>query len=117
MMKLTEILFFNPFKEYLLGDSSLSISIEKGAFTLCYLRKSITDLGVRFYREFPVSDSYPNPSEVVSTSMVVLSEGGIDVKDIILSVPREWVLIKVVELPLSVEENLTDVIADRKSVV
>ncbi len=111
MKRLTEILLYNPFEEHLGGGDAFSVTLDRGAFSLCHLRKRGRALEVEFYNRFPVSDPYPGPPEVVSTVKVVLSERGINVRDVILSVPREWVLVRPVELPLSVEENLPEVIA------
>ena len=111
MKNLKEILFYNPFEEYLRIDSSLSVAIEDHRISVCYIKRSPVSLRIEALQTLTISEKHPGPGELVSTTGMVLSDRGVKNKEIILSVPHEWVLTTNIELPGSVEENLSDVLS------
>ena len=46
MKNLKEILFYNPFEEYLRIDSSLSVAIEDHRISVCYIKRSPVSLRI-----------------------------------------------------------------------
>lgn len=111
MNRLKEILFFNPFEDYLRVSTSLSVTIMRGALFVAVLQKIPVGLYLKFSQSVGTTDQYASPSDAVSAVNVILTENNIKRGDMVLSVPDEWVFFRVFELPESVEENLAEVIS------
>jgi hypothetical protein len=109
--KVKEFLLYNPFEEYLKKRRILSVSIHQGTLSLAYLEKDMNRRGIRFSRSISFSEEYPEPSELVSSVKSVLAEIGDKGVEVVFCVPDEWILIVPVKLPVTVLENIGEVLA------
>ncbi|MBI4654629.1 MAG: PilN domain-containing protein [Nitrospirae bacterium] len=111
----------------ILPKKSLCISIEKAAISLAYGTRFLTRIKINALRSYPLKEEgYPQPEELASTVTLMVSElkavnpvrnrrwgflsNGVKA-EITLSIPKKWVVIKKVELPITAKENLKRVMS------
>ncbi|MBI5050019.1 MAG: PilN domain-containing protein [Nitrospirae bacterium] len=103
----------------ILPKKSLCISIEKAAISLAYGTRFLTRIKINALRKYPLKErginsnreGYPQPEELASTIPLVVSELNAVKAKITLSIPKKWVVIKKVELPITAKENLKGVMS------
>jgi len=106
-----KFLTFNA-ADIFLPKKGLCISIEKGAISLAYGTRFLTWIKINTLRRYPLKEEgYPQPEELASTIPLVVSELKAVNAEITLSIPKKWVVIKKVELPVTAKENLQGAIS------
>ncbi|MDP3297583.1 MAG: PilN domain-containing protein [Thermodesulfovibrionia bacterium] len=96
----------------ILPKKSLCISIEKAAISLAYGTRFLTRIKINALRKYPLKEEgYPRPEELASTIPLVVSELKAVKAEITLNIPKKWVVIKKVELPITAKENLKGVMS------
>jgi Tfp pilus assembly protein PilN len=86
---------------------SLSLSIERGALTVVYGARVFSRIGIRGARQYAFEpDKYPQPEATVSSLKLAAAEMHAPLRNIILVIPREWVIARTIDLPATVAENL-----------
>lgn len=93
---------------------------------MAYGTSFLTRIKINALRRFPLKEveidlptgqaglnrgGYPQPQELASTIPLVVSELKAAKAEMTLSIPKKWVVIKKVELPVTVKENLRGVIS------
>lgn len=109
--KLLRILTFSPFDDGLLYKKSLVLSIERGVISAAYGSRLLSKIRVKAIRTFRYEDDrFPSPEDLASTASILL--GQIKEKpEVDLVIPKSWVILKVAEFPITVKENLHNVIS------
>ncbi len=111
LSRVKEILFYNPFEEYLRKRRILAVSLHKGALSFAYLKKDMNKTGISFSKMFLFPEKFPEPAEVVSSVKSVLAETRDKGIEVVFCIPDEWILIIPVRLPVTVLENIGEVLA------
>lgn len=90
----------------------LSVSIEKGGVSIVYASRFMSRIRIQGSRYYSVEEGkYLQPERLAKTLSLSLDELKAKKVDTILSIPREWAIIRTVELPSTVKENLASVIS------
>lgn len=109
--KLLRILTFSPFDEDLLYKKSLVLSIERGVISAAYGSRLLSKIRVKAIRTFRYEDDrFPSPEDFASTASILLGQIK-ERPEVDLVIPKSWVILKVAEFPITVKENLRNVIS------
>ncbi|MHB8880244.1 MAG: PilN domain-containing protein [Thermodesulfovibrionales bacterium] len=108
---LKKVLFFSPADDRIYPRRNLSAVIEKGLISVAFGSKVLSMISIKGAREYPFDESkYPQPEELASAVSLALSELGGPASEITLCLPKAWTIVKTVEFPVTVRENLPDVV-------
>lgn len=109
---LYRFLTFNLADESLSPDRLISVSIEKGQISFAYGTRLLSRIKIKAMKRYSIEDNrYPHPGELISFLRLFISETGASRSDIALSIPKTWAVIRTVEFPISVNENLSGAIS------
>ncbi|HNS77331.1 MAG TPA: PilN domain-containing protein [Syntrophorhabdus sp.] len=105
-------LTYNLAEGILLPLKALSVSIEKGGIAVVYGSRFISKIRIRGSRYYGAEEGkYLQPERFAKTVSLAIDELKAKKIEITLSIPREWAIIRTVELPSTVKENLVSVIS------
>ena len=91
---------------------AVSVSIEKGALWVVYGSRFLSKIMVKDLRRYAFEEGrYPGAEGLASTVSIALRELKAEGAGIILCIPGDWVIMRTAQLPATVKENITDVIA------
>ncbi len=106
-----KVLFFSPLYNMSNSKTVISVSIEKGLTSACLLKGFPERLNLQKSNILRTSkDSYPTPEDLASF-IDLLSQSNRKERNIILSLPKEWCIVKTADFPDVAEDNLSSVIA------
>ena len=106
------VLTFSPADDMIASQKNLSASIDKGNISIAYGSRFLSRINITGLREYSFEeDKYPQPEDLLSSLSLAVSEFNTSNKDITLSIPKTWTIIRTVEFPSTVKENLPDVIS------
>ncbi|MBP1746312.1 MAG: Fimbrial assembly family protein, partial [Deltaproteobacteria bacterium] len=109
---LWEGLTYNLAEGILTPMKILSVSIEKGGLAVAYGSRFMSKIRIRGSRYYTVEEGkYLQPERFAKTVSLSIDELKAKKTEAVLSIPREWVVIRTVELPSTVKENLVSVIS------
>ncbi len=105
-----KVLTFSP-SEAVVPASCICAEIRKGQVTVLHASRAFSKFRIKADRTYRYSeDSIPSPDEVASTLAVAFKDFGIRKADVVLVIPKQWVVVKSTSLPAAVGENLNQVI-------
>lgn len=87
-----------------------AFSVEKGSVSVAYGSSLLSRVRVKGIRSFIYDNRFPSPEEVAAAAMAVLGPYAKG-REVDLVIPKSWTVLKVAEFPLTVKENLGDVIS------
>jgi len=109
---LGNVLTFSPADDRISPAKNLSISIEKGAFSVAYGSRVLSRIKIKWFKEYPFEeDKYPQPETLASSLALAISDIKATKVNVSLGIPKEWIVIKTAEFPVTVKENLKDVVS------
>ncbi len=110
---LRRILTFSPADDLIFPQKALSVSIGKGSLSVAYGTRFLSGMSLKGLKTYPLEGSsrYPQPEEMVSSLALATNEFGVPRTAITLSIPKAWAIIRTVEFPSTVRENLASVVA------
>ncbi len=109
---LRKILFFSLADETILPKRALSLSIEPGQLSIVYGSRFFSRIKIEGVRTAPFEEGkYPTPAKVASALALARNELKVFRYEITLSIPKAWAVAKLTELPITVKENLADVVS------
>jgi len=111
--RVLKVLTFSPFEEGLLQKRILALSIEKGAVSAVYGVRLLHGIKVRSQWSFSYDgERLPTPEELSSSASAVFSQikerRGVGVN---LIIPKSLAVLKIAEFPVTVKENLHNVVS------
>ena len=107
-----KILSFSLADEKIYPAKTLSVSIEKGMLSLVYGSRFLSRIKIHDTRESSFEEGkYPPPEVFASSLAMAMSDLGASKADVTLCIPKAWAVIKTVELPSAVQENIANVIS------
>lgn len=106
-----KVLTFSPFEEDLLYRKSLTLSLEKGSVSLAYGSSLLSNVKVRMMRSFNYDEGrFPYPDEVANAATSALGQFK-KKPNVTLIIPKSWTVLKIAEFPVTVKENLQNVLS------
>lgn len=109
---LWNILTLNANNDLISPKNNLCIAIEHSGISMSYGSRFLSRIKIKGFRNYPLSDkTYPQPDEFASTVVLAMKDIGISNKDITLSIPKTWTILKTAVFPSAVKENIVDVIS------
>ena len=109
---LRKILFFSLADETILSKRALALSIEPGHLCIVYASRFFSRIKVKGVRTSHFEEGkYPTPANVASALALARDRLKALRSEITLSIPKAWAVARVAELPITVKENLADVIS------
>ena len=104
------VLLFSPADDLVYPQTNVTAAIDKGSVSAACGSKVLSMVSVKGVREYLFDASrYPQPEELASSVSMAMSELEASRADITLTIPKSWAIIKTVEFPLTVKENLSEV--------
>lgn len=101
---------FSPADDLVYPQTNVTAAIDRGSVSVAHGSKVLSMLTVNNVRDYQYDGSrYPNPDELASSLALAMNELGSPRSDITLTIPKAWAIIKTVEFPSTVKENLSDV--------
>ena len=109
---LWKVLSLSLADEAILPKRGLALSIEPAGFSIAYGTRFLSRITIRGTRTYPFEEGrYPSPGNLASTIALARSELKAFRSEITLSIPKAWVVVKTVELPITVKGSLVNVIS------
>jgi Tfp pilus assembly protein PilN len=104
---LRKILTLSPADDAIAPRQVLSVSIERGKLSVACGSRFLSRIKIKGVKDYLFeADRYPQPEEVASTLALAVNEFGVPRDDVILSIPKAWVIIKKAEFPATIKENI-----------
>jgi Tfp pilus assembly protein PilN len=96
----------------ILPQLCVSVSIEKGCLWVALGTRYLSKIKIAGSRKYTFDDGkYPSPGSLASTLSIAVKELKARNAGITLAIPREWAILRTIEFPATVKENLTDVVS------
>ncbi len=102
---------------YSLADDSMyparniCASIDKGVLSVAYGSRFLSGVKIKGTRGYPIEEGkFPQPDVFASSLSLAISDFGAHKPGITLSIPKAWAIIKSVDFPVAVQENLSNVV-------
>ena len=112
LISLRKILTFSPADDLILPKSNISASIESGGLSVAYCSRSFSRIYLKGVRKYPFQgDRYPQPKDVTSSLAFSAKEFGVSNPEITLGIPKAWTIIRTVEFPSTIRENIVGVVS------
>ena len=109
---LRKTLFFSLADETILSKRALALSIEPGHLCIVYASRFFSRIKVKGVRTSHFEEGkYPTPANVASALALARDKLKAFRSEITLSIPKAWAVARVAELPITVKENLADVVS------
>jgi len=115
LKKLTDpiarLLTFSLADDIIYPAKTVSASLDKGALSVAYGRRFFSRMKILGIREYSFEGRHPQPEVFASSLSLAINDLGATNAEVTLSIPKAWAIIKTTEFPVTVRENLSDVIA------
>lgn len=109
---LGKILFLSPADETIAYKKILCLAIERGEISVAVGSKFLSRIKILGIKKYPASEGdFPPPQFLASSLDLAVAELRVEKYPFILSIPKGWAIIKTVEYPATVLENLSEVIS------
>ncbi len=109
---LWRFLTFSIADDRIYPEKALCVSIEKGLISVAFGSRLFSVIKIKHVKEYPVEEGkIPQPDIFASSLSFAVNEFGTYTKNIILSIPKSWAIVKVVDFPSTALENLSNVVA------
>ncbi len=108
---LKRVLTFSLADNTIAPARNVSVSICKGSVSVAYGARILSRIRMKGFKTYPLEDRYPTPEGLASSVSMALSGLRASGADMTLCIPKSWAIVKTVEFPLAVRDNLPDVIS------
>jgi len=90
----------------------LSVVLESGGVSVSYRSRFLSRMKNRGSRRYPFEEGrYPVPESVASAAALAVSDLRAAGAQAMLVIPKAWTIVKTAEFPITVKENLPDVVS------
>jgi len=104
-------LTFNLMDGIIVPRKDLTVSVEKGCVWVVCGSRFLSKIKIRGARKYAFDEGkYAGPENLASTLILAVKELKASKTGISLSLPRDWTIVRTVELPVTVKETIGDVI-------
>jgi Tfp pilus assembly protein PilN len=109
---LWRVLSLSPADDLISFRKILAVAIDPEGASVSLGRRFLSRIKILDQRRFPAEEEGPPPAEWLASAVAVyLTEKGAIRTDIVLTVPKSWVIIKTADFPAAIRENLSAVVA------
>jgi Tfp pilus assembly protein PilN len=109
---LGKILAFNPLIDVVSPKNNMSVSIETGTLSIAYGERSFSRVTIKGTRNYVFEEGkYPQPNDLVASLAKAVREFRITESDVTLSIPKAWTVIRIIEFPSTIKENISEAIS------
>jgi len=108
---LGRVLTFSLADDLIYPARTIAASLDGGAISVVYGKRLFSRVAIRGVREYPFDGKYPQPEFLASSIALAVNALGARKAPVTLSIPKAWTVITTAEFPLTVKENLSDVIS------
>lgn len=108
---LWKALSLNLADERIAPAKNVTVCVERGLLSVVYGSRMFSRIRIKGFKLYPLDGRYPTPEGLASSVSIALSELGVSNARITLSIPKAWALVKKVEFPSTVKENIANVIS------
>lgn len=105
-----KILTYSPADDTISPKSDVCISIEEGFLSAAYGSRFLSRVWAKGFKRQQTQDIYAQPAELASFMEMAATDFNSKETDITLSIPKAWTVVRTIELPASVKDNISDVI-------
>jgi Tfp pilus assembly protein PilN len=106
------VFFLSPADDRISFKKILCMSIEKGGVSAAFGSRFLSRIKMKGIKKYPFSETeYPSPDFLTSCLSLARAELGAEGCRLMLGLPKAWAVVKTVDYPVSVLENLSNVIA------
>jgi general secretion pathway protein L len=103
-------LFYSPF-DTLLPASVLCVTLNPGRVGLIHAKRAFWRYRIVSRKSYEHTEgAYPSPDETAADAALFMKEAGLEKGDAVLVLPGSWMMLKQVELPAAVRQNLAGVV-------
>lgn len=107
-----KVVLLNPTDDRISYKSNLCLSIDRGEITAAYGVRFFSRIRVKGIKKYSTPDGdYPQPGFLASSASLAAAELGAVKSPITLCLPKAWAILKTVDYPASVLENISEVMA------
>ena len=107
-----EIINLNLMDGIIVPRKSLAVSVERGFLWVVKGSRFLSRIRIAGFRRYIFDEGkYPSPESFASSLSLAIRELKASRVGITLSIPKDWVIIRNVELPAAVRANITDVMS------
>lgn len=107
-----KMLTFSPADDRIFPGKDISVALHRGTVSLAYGTRFLSAIRIKETKKYLFAeDRYPLPEELLSSLSLAFSEFDLSVTGITLSIPKEWTIVRTVDFPSTVKENIQNVIA------
>ncbi len=99
------------FSDLLLPQSCIGVTIEQTGFSIAYVAKAFGQFKIKGVKKYSFDSTYPDADFFASSIALALNEFKVRNVPLTLSIPKSWVITKVVEFPSTVKEDIFNVIS------
>jgi len=108
---LWRILTFSPADDIIFPKKALCISIDKGNLSIVFGSRLFSKINIKGAKRYPLEKGrYPSPENLASSVALAINDLGAVRTEVTLSIPKAWAIIKTVEFPSTIKENLPNVL-------
>ncbi len=110
-LPLWKVLIMSP-DEALTPASCLCLEMGKGYLEVLYAGRKFSKYTIKNRKIYRFSeDTFPSPDELASTTALAFKDFDIRKTDVVLVIPKAWVIVKPASLPAAAAETLGDVVS------
>jgi Tfp pilus assembly protein PilN len=103
-------LFLSPADDRISYKKSLCLTIEKGEIQAALGSRFLSRIKIIGFKKYPSTEGdYPPPNFLTSSLALAVAELGVEKTPVTLSIPKAWAVIKTVDYPSTVLENVAEV--------
>jgi len=109
---LRRILTYSLADDSIYPARSICASIDKGVLLVAYGSRFLSGIRIKGAKGYPIDEGkFAQPDVFASSLSLAINDFGAPKSGIILSIPKAWAIIKTVDFPIAVKENLSNVVA------
>lgn len=109
---LWNILTFSLADDRIAPRQCLSVTMETGGVSVSYRSRFLSRMKIKRTRRYPVEEGkYPTPESLASAVALAVNDLRAAGAQVTLVIPKAWTIVKTAEFPLTVKENLSDVVS------
>jgi len=109
---LWSILSFSLGDNRIAPGQCLSIALETGRISVVFVSRFLSHVKIKSVRYYPFEEGkIPTPENLASTVVLAINDLNIPRTGITLVIPKTWAIMKTVDFPLTVKDNLSAVVS------
>lgn len=106
------VLSFSPADDLIAHKKTISASIDTGKIAIAYGSRFLSRVSIKGTKEYSFEEGrFPRPEDLVSSLALAANEFRSSATDVTLVIPKAWAIIKTIDFPSTVKENLKGVIS------